>query len=66
MKPHLEAVRNRIRVEESALVLSDALGKAILISTMPLPRSAEHLVHRTAAMISMSQQSHLAFRPRCE
>ncbi len=61
MKPHLEA-DYRIRVEESALVLSTRLAKRYL-STMPLPRSAEHLVHRTAAMISMSQQSHLAFRP---
>ena len=61
MKPHLEADYH-IRVEETALALSTRLAKRYL-TTMPLPRSAEHLVHRTAAMISMSQQSHLAFRP---
>jgi ATP-dependent Clp protease ATP-binding subunit ClpA len=33
------------------------------LATNPLPRSAEHLLHRTAAMVNMSTQSHLAFKP---
>lgn len=60
-KPHLEADYN-LEVKEVAIVLAARLAKRYL-TTMPLPRSAEHLLHRTAAMISMSQQSHLAFKP---
>ena len=60
-KPHLEDDYN-IEIKEVAVVLAVRLAKRYL-TTMPLPRSAEHLIHRTAAMISMSQQSHLAFRP---
>ncbi len=63
-KPHLEADYD-IEVKEDALVLAVRLAKRYL-STMPLPRSAEHLLHRTAAMVNMSQQSHLAFRPELE
>ncbi|MCB9452585.1 MAG: ATP-dependent Clp protease ATP-binding subunit [Anaerolineaceae bacterium] len=61
MKPHFEADYD-LEVKEDALVLAARLAKRYLSAT-PLPRSAEHLLHRTAAMVSMSQQSHLAFRP---
>lgn len=60
-RPHMESDYN-IEIKEEALTLAVRLSKRYL-TTMPLPRSAEHLLHRTAAMISMSQQSHLAFRP---
>ncbi|MEL6269794.1 MAG: ATP-dependent Clp protease ATP-binding subunit [Chloroflexota bacterium] len=61
MRPHIEADYD-VEVKEVAVVLAVRLAKRYL-TTMPLPRSAEHLVHRTAAMISMSQQSQLAFKP---
>ncbi len=60
-RPHLEDDYN-IEIKEVAVVLAVRLAKRYL-TTMPLPRSAEHLIHRTAAMINMSQQSHLAFKP---
>jgi ATP-dependent Clp protease ATP-binding subunit ClpC len=60
-RPHLEDDYG-IEIKEVAIVLAVRLAKRYL-TTMPLPRSAEHLVHRTAAMITMSQQSHLAFKP---
>jgi ATP-dependent Clp protease ATP-binding subunit ClpC len=60
-RPHLEADYD-LEVKEIAVVLAARLAKRYL-TTMPLPRSAEHLLHRTAAMISMSQQAHLAFKP---
>jgi ATP-dependent Clp protease ATP-binding subunit ClpC len=60
-KPHLEA-DYKLEVRDDALALSVRLAKRYM-SAMPLPRSAEQLIHRTAALVSMSQQSHLAFRP---
>ncbi|MAU09209.1 MAG: hypothetical protein CL607_05260 [Anaerolineaceae bacterium] len=61
MKPHLEADYS-IEIEEEAIGLSANLAKRYLAAT-PLPRSAEHLLHRTAAMVSMARQQHLAFKP---
>ena len=61
MMPHIEA-DYEIEVEEVAVVLAARLAKRYLTTT-PLPRSAEHLLHRTAAMISMSQQPDLAYKP---
>ncbi len=61
LKPHLEA-DYQLEVKEDALVLAVRLAKRYLTST-PLPRSAEQLIHRTAAMVNMSKQSHLAFKP---
>lgn len=60
-RPHVESDYN-IEIKEVAIVLAARLAKRYL-TTMPLPRSAEHLIHRTAAMINMSQQAHLAFKP---
>jgi ATP-dependent Clp protease ATP-binding subunit ClpC len=61
LKPHLESDYD-LEIDERAVKLAAQLSKRYL-SAMPLPRSAEHLLHRTAAMVNMSQQSHLAFRP---
>lgn len=52
-----------LEVTDEALELSGKLAKRYL-TTEPLPRSAEYLLHRTAAMVNMSQQQHLAFRPK--
>jgi ATP-dependent Clp protease ATP-binding subunit ClpC len=61
MKGHIEADYS-IQVDEKALQTAATLAKRYL-TTMPMPRSAEHVVHRTAAMVSMSAQQHLAFKP---
>ncbi len=61
LKPHIQADYD-IHVEDKALEVAANLSKRYLTS-MPLPRSAEHVLHRTAAMVSMSKQQHIAFRP---
>lgn len=61
IKPHLQD-DYKLEITEEALALSARLAKRYL-TALPLPRSAEHLLHRTAAMVSMSKQSHLAFKP---
>ncbi len=61
LKPHLEA-DYKLEVKEEALSLAARLAKRYL-SSSPLPRSAEQLLHRTAAMVNMSTQSQLAFKP---
>jgi ATP-dependent Clp protease ATP-binding subunit ClpC len=61
LKPHLEA-DYEIEINADALRVAARLAKRYLTTT-PLPLSAEHLLHRTSAMLTMSQQSHLAFRP---
>lgn len=60
MRPHLESDYS-LKVTDDALGLSARLAKRYM-STVPLPRSAEQLLHRAAAMVSMSQQTQLAFR----
>jgi ATP-dependent Clp protease ATP-binding subunit ClpA len=59
LKPHLEA-DYKLQITEDSLALAVRLAKRYL-SITPLPRSAEQLIHRTAAMVNMSQQSQLAF-----
>jgi ATP-dependent Clp protease ATP-binding subunit ClpC len=61
IKPHLES-DYQIEIADEALELSARLAKRYLGGT-PLPRSAERLLHRTAAMVNMSKQAHLAYRP---
>ncbi len=51
-----------IDIDPEAIDTAVRLAKRYLGST-PLPLSAEQLLHRSAAMLNMSQQSHLAFRP---
>lgn len=60
LKSHLEA-DYKLTVTDDALALAVRLAKRYL-SVTPLPRSAEQLLHRTAAMVSMSQQSQLPFK----
>ena len=61
LKPHLES-DYQIEIADDALALAARLAKRYLGAT-PLPRSAERLLHRTAAMVNMSKQAHLAFKP---
>ncbi|MBL8162577.1 MAG: ATP-dependent Clp protease ATP-binding subunit [Anaerolineae bacterium] len=60
LKPHLEA-DYKLTVSDEALVLAVRMAKRYLSAT-PLPRSAEQLIHRTAALVNMSQQSQLPFK----
>ncbi len=61
LEPHMESDYD-IEIKEEALEIAARLAKRYLAGT-PLPLSAEQLLHRTAAMLNMSQQSQLAFRP---
>ncbi len=54
-----------LEIDPDAIDISVRLAKRYFAAN-PLPRSAEHLLHRTAAMVSMSQQSQLAFRPELD
>lgn len=64
----LKTIAPRMSADYDLEVAPDAIDISVRLAkryfaTNPLPRSAEHLLHRTAAMVSMSQQSQLAFRP---
>lgn len=59
LRPHL-AADYELEVEENALPAAATLAKRYMGVT-PLPRSAEHLLHRAAALVKMSQQSQLPF-----
>ena len=61
LRPHLEGDYG-LQISDDALALATRLAKRYM-GTTPLPRSAEHLMHRTAAMVNMSKQTHLAFKP---
>lgn len=60
IKPHVQA-DYKLEVSDEALALAVRLAKRYL-SVTPLPRSAEQLIHRTAAMVNMSQQGQLPFK----
>ncbi|MDX2075622.1 MAG: ATP-dependent Clp protease ATP-binding subunit [bacterium] len=60
-KSHLEADYG-IEIVPEALSLASRLAKRYMAS-VPLPLSAEQLLHRTAAMVNMSKQENLAFKP---
>jgi ATP-dependent Clp protease ATP-binding subunit ClpC len=60
LKPHLEA-DYKLTVSDDALLLAVRMAKRYM-SAVPLPRSAEQLIHRTAALVNMSQQSQLPFK----
>lgn len=60
LKPHLEA-DYKLAITDEAITLAARLAKRY-IAAQPLPRSAEHLLHRTAAMVTMSGQHHLPFK----
>lgn len=59
--PHVEA-DYEINIEHDALKMSATMAQRFLTVT-PLPLSAEQLLHRTAAMVNMGKQAHLAFKP---
>lgn len=59
--PHLEADYD-IKIEHDALKMAATMAQRFLTVT-PLPLSAEQLLHRTAAMVNMGKQAHLAFKP---
>lgn len=61
MKPHLQS-DYQLEIVDEALPIAARLAKRYMGAT-PLPRSAEQLLHRTAAMVNMSKQLHLAFKP---
>lgn len=60
-KPHLEADYD-IEIIPEAIALAARLAKRYMAKT-PLPLSAEQLLHRTAALVNMSKQENLAFKP---
>ncbi|MDE2857227.1 MAG: ATP-dependent Clp protease ATP-binding subunit [Chloroflexota bacterium] len=59
--PHLES-DYEIAIEHDALKMAARMAQRYL-TINPLPQSAEQLLHRTAAMVNMGKQAHLAFRP---
>ena len=59
--PHLES-DYEISIEHDALQMTARMAQRYLTIT-PLPQSAEQLLHRTAAMVNMGKQAHLAFKP---
>ena len=62
--PHLEA-DYQIAIEADALPMVARMAQRYLTVT-PLPQSAEQLLHRTAAMVNMGRQAHLAFKPESD
>ncbi len=59
--PHLES-DYEIAVDHEALKMTARMAQRYL-TINPLPQSAEQLLHRTAAMVNMGKQAHLAFKP---
>ncbi|MDX2137977.1 MAG: ATP-dependent Clp protease ATP-binding subunit [Chloroflexota bacterium] len=61
LKPHIEG-DYALKVTDEALQLTARLAKRYF-GTVPLPRSAEQLMHRAAAMVAMSRQTQLPYKP---
>jgi ATP-dependent Clp protease ATP-binding subunit ClpC len=61
LKPHVEQDYT-LRVEDETLSLIAKLAKRYM-GTTPLPRSAEQLMHRAAALVVMSRESQIAYKP---
>ncbi len=59
--PHIEA-DYEIAVEHDALKMAARMAQRFL-TINPLPQSAEQLLHRSAALVNMAKQTHLAFKP---
>jgi ATP-dependent Clp protease ATP-binding subunit ClpC len=60
LRPHL-AADYQIEVKDDALKAAADLARKYM-RDVPLPRSAEHLLHRAAALVSMAKQSEVAFK----
>lgn len=58
--PHI-AADYEVEVDDEALKVAANLAKRYMSGT-PLPRSALHLLHRAASVVSLSDQTHLGFR----
>jgi ATP-dependent Clp protease ATP-binding subunit ClpC len=58
--PHM-AADYEIEIADEALKVAANLARRYLSGT-PLPLSAEHLLHRAASLVSLNDQTHLAFR----
>ncbi len=50
-----------LHVQDEALTIATTLARRYMSGT-PLPRSAENLLHRAAALVNMSSQQHIAFK----
>ena len=50
-----------LTVQDEALTIATTLARRYMSGT-PLPRSAENLLHRAAALVNMSSQQHIAFK----
>ena len=61
LRPQLER-DYQLQIADEALSLAADLAKRYMAAT-PLPRSAEDLLHRSAALVNMSRQTQLAYRP---
>ena len=61
ISPHIEA-DYEITVEHDALKMAARMAQRFL-TINPLPQSAEQLLHRSAALVNMAKQTHLAFKP---
>jgi len=59
--PHIESDYD-IAVDREALKMAARMAQRYL-TIKPLPQSAEQLLHRTAALVNMGKQAHLAFKP---
>jgi len=51
-----------LEIKDEAVKIAVTLAKRYMTNN-PLPRSAEYLLHRTAAMINMSQQGNVTMKP---
>lgn len=60
LRPHL-AADYAIEIQDSALSSAADLARKYM-RDVPLPRSAEHLLHRAAALVSMGKQSDIAYK----
>ncbi len=61
LKPQIAADYG-ISVADEAIAVATSLARRYMSGT-PLPRSAENLLHRAAALVNMSNQQHIAFKP---
>ncbi|MBN2472204.1 MAG: ATP-dependent Clp protease ATP-binding subunit [Anaerolineae bacterium] len=50
-----------LKVQDEAITIATTLARRYMSGT-PLPRSAENLLHRAAALVNMSSQQHIAFK----
>jgi ATP-dependent Clp protease ATP-binding subunit ClpC len=56
LAPHI-AADYKVRIAEDAIKSAVRLARRYMSPSTPLPRSAEHLLHRAAAMVNVSRQA---------